>query len=116
MPCTYSYTYDIPYKESMCSMSKSCDQRVVHVISAYFSCRQEVAGMMLEYYDKLYEKWASQSSCAKIHVDCTSTEGGAVSGSRLATGCATLATGCFSWTTICMYYNVYTITVYVYIQ
>lgn len=30
----------------------------------------EVAGMMLDYYDKLYEKWASQSRCAKIHVDC----------------------------------------------
>lgn len=34
----------------------------------------EVAGMMLEYYDKLYEKWASQSSCAKIHVDCPSID------------------------------------------
>ena len=35
----------------------------------------EVASMMLDYYDKLYEKWASQSRCLqRINVDCPTLE------------------------------------------
>lgn len=35
----------------------------------------EVADMMLDYYDKLYAKWAAESRCSKrIHVDCPSID------------------------------------------
>ena len=35
----------------------------------------EVAAMMLDYYDKLYEKWAAESRCRqRLHVDCPSID------------------------------------------
>jgi len=41
-------------------------------------CWEEVAAMMLDYYDKLYANWARQSECLKrIDVDCPSADAAA---------------------------------------
>lgn len=37
---------------------------------ALFLVSDKVASMMLEYYDKLYERWADESLSARINVEC----------------------------------------------